>query len=183
MPSRLLAVSLSAPSSAHLSLAPSEARWPTPSAARHLFDDTNVSQKPSKRHVPAHRARNVKAHVDALKGNDVVLNLFDDVQLTVHKTKVEKYLKDNFVWHGRSDDGDIVTLALVRGVMTGTVTGHGRAFEIAPDVNGTYVVNELDSAAFPTDDPVGVNLEPDDRARTCAGDVAGGGSGAGRDRR
>ncbi len=33
--------------------------------------------------------RNVKAHVDVLKDNDVVLNLFDDVQLTVHKIKVE----------------------------------------------------------------------------------------------
>jgi hypothetical protein len=142
-------------------------------AARPLFDGTNVSQKPGKRHVPSLRTRNVKAHVDALKGNDVVLNLFDDLQLTVHKIKVEKYLKDNFVWHGRSNDGDIVTLALVRGVMTGTVTGHGRAFEIAPDVNGTYVVNELDSASFPTDDPVGVNLVPD-----VAGDVVGGGSGA-----
>ena len=147
-------------------------------AAKHLFDDTNVNQKPSKRHVPSLRTKNVKAHVDALKGNDVVLNLFDDVQLTVHKIKVEKYLKDNFVWHGRSDDGDIVTLALVRGVMTGTVTGHGHAFEIAPDVNGTYVVNELDSASFPTDDPVGFNLEPD-IAPDVAGDVAGGGSGAG----
>ena len=78
------------------------------------------------------------------------------------------------MWHGRSDDGDIVTLALVRGVMTGTVTANGHAFEIAPDVNGTYVVNELDSAAFPTDDPVGFDLEPDDRGRTWAGDVAGG---------
>jgi len=149
-------------------------------SARRLFDDSNVSQKPSKRHVPTHRARNVKAHVEVLKDSDIVVNLFDDVELTVHKTKVERYLTDQFVWHGRTDDGDIVTLALVRGVMTGTVTANGRAFEIAPDVNGTYVVNELDSAAFPTDDPVGFDLAPVIGAGpAAAGDVTGGSTGTG----
>ena len=149
-------------------------------SARRLFDDSNVSQKPSQRHVPTHRARNVKAHLDVLKDSDVVVNLFDDVELTVHKTKVERYLKDQFVWHGRTDDGDIVTLALVRGVMTGTVTTNGRAFEIAPDVNGTYVVNELDSAAFPTDDPVGFDLAPIiGPGPAVAGDATGGSTGTG----
>jgi hypothetical protein len=143
-------------------------------AAKRLFDDANVDQKPSKRHIPTHRARNVKAHLDALKDSDVVLNLFDDLQLTVHKTKVERYLTDHFVWHGRTDDGDIVTLALVRGVMTGMVTANGQTFEITPDADGTYVVNELDSAAFPTDDPVGMDIQPALTGPDVALDVTGG---------
>jgi hypothetical protein len=147
-------------------------------SARKLLDDASIGGA-SRRHLPALRVRKAKGHPNVLTDSDVIVNLFDDLQLTVHRTGVEKYLKDHFVWHGRTDDGDIVTIALVRGVMMVTVHGNGRSFEVAPEGNGTYVVTELDSASFPTEDPAGDNAEPivtpggDDRA---AGDAASGSS-------
>ena len=46
-----------------------------------------------------------------------------------------------------------MTLSLVRGALAGTVYRFGQTFDIVSDGNGLYRISELDSAAFPTDDP------------------------------
>ena len=105
-------------------------------------------------HAAPDRARAArKASLKALDAPALLLNLFDNTEVAVTRTKVERPRADRLVWHGRGADGSQVALSLVRGALAGTGYSFGQTFDIVSDGNGLYRISELDSAAFPTDDP------------------------------
>ena len=119
-----------------------------------LFDGSLAprAEKPGRPHLTV-RGRRATASLKALDAPALLLNLFDNTEVAVTRTKVERPRADRLVWHGRGDDGSQVTLSLVRGALAGTVYRFGQTFDIVSDGNGLYRISELDSAAFPTDDP------------------------------
>ena len=125
------------------------------------------------------RGRRAAVALRALDAPAVSLNLFDNTEIAVTRTKVEHPRADRLVWHGRGEDGSQVVLALVKGALAGTVYRKGQTFDIVSDGNGLYRISELDSAAFPTDDPY-LDTPPADKpgnpgapvAPAAAGDAA-----------
>jgi peptidyl-Asp metalloendopeptidase len=99
------------------------------------------------------RSRRAKAVLSALNAPALSLNLFDNTEIAVTRTKVDRPRADRLVWHGRGDDGSQVALAVVKGALAGTVYTFGQTFDVVADGNGLYRVSELDSTAFPTEDP------------------------------
>ena len=99
------------------------------------------------------RSRRAKATLNALNAPALLVNLFDNTQIAVTKTKVERPRADRLVWHGRGEDGSQVVLSVVKGMMAGTIYRDGQTFDVVADGNGLYRIAELDAAAFPTDDP------------------------------
>lgn len=107
----------------------------------------------SRRDVPAKRLRKAKVHLPALNSASVRLQLFDDVQPTLTRTRVSRPGADTLVWMGEDEHGTRAVLTVAKGVLTGTVFADNRAFEVTLDPDGQYAVTELDPGAFPTDDP------------------------------
>ncbi len=128
-------------------------------APARLFENAKPGAKPTQKPVPAARARKARPRLDKLNSSAISVNLFDNVEQVVTRTKVDRPAADRFVWHGRTEDGGDATFAVVNGVLTGTVFADGRSFEITSDPDGDYTIAELDPAAFPTEDP------PLDRSR------------------
>jgi hypothetical protein len=112
-----------------------------------------ASSAASRRDVPARRVRKARVNPTALDSATMRLHLFDDVQPTLKRKKVNRPSADRMVWVGDDDRGAQAVLSLVRGVLTGTVYADNRAFEISIDPDGQYSVAELDPSSFPTDDP------------------------------
>src|SRR6188768_3441993 len=119
-----------------------------------LFDGSFAprAERPGTPHLTV-RGRRAKASLQALNAPALSLNLFDNTEVAVTRTKVERPRADRLVWHGRGADGSQVALSLVRGALAGTVYSFGQTFDIVSDGNDLYRISELDSAAFPTDDP------------------------------
>ncbi len=119
-----------------------------------LFDGSFATrpERPGTPHLTV-RGRRAKASLKALDAPALLLNLFDNTQTAVTRTKVERPRADRLVWHGRGADGSQVALSVVKGALAGTVYSFGQTFDIVSDGNGLYRISELDSAAFPTDDP------------------------------
>ncbi|WP_157899482.1 reprolysin-like metallopeptidase [Luteitalea pratensis] len=113
-----------------------------------------ASSAASRRDVPARRVRKARLNPLALDSATMRLHLFDDVQPTMKRKKLSRPSSDTMVWVGDSENGAQAVLAVVRGVLTGTVFADSRTFEISIDPDGQYSVAELDPGAFPTDDPV-----------------------------
>ncbi len=131
--------------------------WSAPSSGQtlpRLFDGA-FPASPSKPGTLRLNVRSRKARValQALDAPALSMNLFDNTEIAVTKTKVERPRADRLVWHGRGDDGSQVALSVVKGALAGTVYRFGQTFDIVSDRNGLYRVSELDAAAFPTDDP------------------------------
>ena len=118
-----------------------------------LFDAAQPGAKPTERPVRPHQARKARLRLNVLDAPAFELNLFDNANRVVTRTKVERPAADRFVWHGRTDDDGFVTIAVVKGVATGTVFLDGRSFEFKSDADGDYTIDELNAAAFPTEDP------------------------------
>ena len=117
-----------------------------------LFEAPSPNAHASKRAVKAHQVRKARLRLELLDTPEFTLNLFDNAERVVRKTKVDRPANDRFVWHGRTDDGGIVSFAVVKGVATGTVFLDGRTFEVTSDGKGDYDIAELNPAAFPTED-------------------------------
>ena len=113
-----------------------------------------ASSAATRRDVPARRVRKARFNPAALDSATMRLQLFDDVQPTLRRKKLNRPANDRMVWVGEGDHGAQAVVAVVRGVMTGVVYADNRAFEISVDPDGQYSVAELDPAAFPTDDPI-----------------------------
>ncbi len=130
-----------------------------------LFDPPRSNAR-----VPAnarnHQARRAHLRFDVLNSPEFILNLFDNAERRVRRTKVEQPGRNAYVWHGRTDDNGFVTFAVVNGVATGTVFLDGRSFEITPADAGDYTVAELNAAAFPAEDE---SLPPADRGGNASG--------------
>lgn len=99
------------------------------------------------------RGRRAQTSLKSLDAPALLLNLFDDTEVAVTRTKVERPRADRLIWHGRGEDGSQVALAVVKGALAGTVYRFGQTFDVVPDGNNVYRISELDSAAFPSDDP------------------------------
>ena len=111
--------------------------------------------RPTERPIRPHQARKARLRLEVLESPSFVLNLFDNAERVVTRTKVERPdadRADQYVWHGKTDDDGIVTFAVVNGVATGTVFLDGRSFEITMDPDGDYTIAELNPAAFPVDE-------------------------------
>ena len=83
-----------------------------------LFDSARSGARPTERPVRPHQARKARLRLEHLDKPAFVLNLFDNAERVVTRTKVERPRADRLVWHGRTDDGGIVTFAVVRGIAT-----------------------------------------------------------------
>ncbi len=81
------------------------------------------------------------------------LHLFDDLQPTLTRTKVQRPSAGKLVWQGEDEFGAQAVFTVARGVLTGTVFADHRTFEITLEPDGQYAVAELEPGAFPTDDP------------------------------
>jgi hypothetical protein len=139
-----------------LALALVAAFAPAPVAAQTVPDlllPPQASSAASRRDVPARRVRKARLNPAALNSATVRLQLFDDVQPTVSRKKVDRPAPDKMVWVGANDSGAQAVLTVARGVLTGTVFADNRTFEIGIEPDGQYSVAELDPGAFPTDDP------------------------------
>ncbi|WP_239488671.1 reprolysin-like metallopeptidase [Luteitalea sp. TBR-22] len=137
---------------------------PTPvqaQSAPDLFVAAQGGSNASRRDVPSRRVRKARLNLNALNAPTMRLRLFDDVQPVLTRTRIKQPAADQLVWIGRGDNGEQAVLAMARGVMTGTVFADGRVFEIGLEPDGQYSIAEIDSAAFPTDDPEfeGINFE------------------------
>jgi hypothetical protein len=130
---------------------------PPPVAAQTVPDlllPPQASAAASRRDVPARRVRKARMNLAALNSATIRLQLFNDVQPTVKRTKLDRPAADKMVWVGEDEYGAQAVLTVARGVLTGTVFADHRTFEIAIEPDGQYSVAELDPSAFPTDDPV-----------------------------
>jgi hypothetical protein len=139
-----------------LALALVAAFAPAPVAAQTVPDlllPPQASSAASRRDVPARRVRKARLNPAALNSATLRLQLFDDVQPTVSRKKVDRPAPDKMVWVGANDSGAQAVLTVARGVLTGTVFADNRTFEIGIEPDGQYSVAELDPGAFPTDDP------------------------------
>ena len=107
-------------------------------------------------HPRALRSRHVRAAAAAIAESDaIVLNLFDDTEVTARRTKLHQPRPNAFVWQGRLEgaEGGDVTLAVTDSVVAGTAFLHGRTFEISFAGGNVHEIREIDPAAYPTDDP------------------------------
>ena len=156
VPTFLLTAALSA-----LAPYPSEAQPPTD-----LLLPPQASAAAPRGKATARRARKARVDSTALSGSDIRLQLFDDLQVELTRKKIDRPASNKLVWVGENADGAQGVLTVSDGVLTGTVFADHRAFEITIEPDGDYAVAELDSAAFPTDDPVAGGLE------AAAGDAA-----------
>jgi hypothetical protein len=129
---------------------------PIPAAAQAVPDllvAAKASSAATRRDVPSRRGRKVGINAAALNSATLRLQLFDDLQLTVHRKTLGRPGTDKIVWVGDGENGAQAVLTMVRGVLTGTVFADHRTFEITIEPDGQYSVAELDPGAFPTDDP------------------------------
>lgn len=117
-----------------------------------LFEAPSPNARASERAVRPHQARKARLRLELLDTPAFTLNLFDNAERVVQRTKIDRPTEDRFVWHGRTDDGGFVSFAVVNGMATGTVFLDGRTFEITADAEGEYDITELNPAAFPTED-------------------------------
>jgi hypothetical protein len=122
---------------------------------------------PARRDVPARRQRPAQVDVNALAGESMRVQLFDDAILTLRRATLEQVADGRFVWTGNDEAGAQGVITVVDGVLTGTVFADHKVFEITVAPDGQYSVTELDSAAFPSDDP------PVDAADVDAGEAPG----------
>ena len=125
-----------------------------------LFENGRPGATPKDRPVKPHQVRKARLRLEALDAEALVLNLFDNAERVVRRTKVSRPGPQQMIWQGQTDDG-VVTFAVVNGKATGTAYLDGRSFEVTADADGDYTVAELNAAAFPPDvDP----MEPDQPA-------------------
>lgn len=151
----LLIVALLAPAMPGSGLSVSAQSLPT------LFESGRPGARLTKRPVRPHQARKAKLRLEALNVPAFRLNLFDNADRIAYRTRVDDHGSGRYSWLGTTDDGGIVSFAVVAGVTTGTVYLDGRSFEIIPDADGEHTIEELNAAAFPTEEgPDGV-LEAD----------------------
>ena len=80
----------------------------------------------------------------------LVLNLFDDVSLTAVLDRIDP-ARDGLTWVGRvaGREHSWVTLAVVDGVMAGSIIMPGAVYEIRHAGGGGYDVGEVDQSRFP----------------------------------
>ena len=97
--------------------------------------------RPTERPIRPHQARKARLRLEALDSPVAFLNLFDNAERVVTRTKVERPDGDRYIWHGKTDDDGIVTFAVVNGVATGTVFMDDRSFEITTDPDGDYTIS------------------------------------------
>lgn len=139
-----------------LALALVAAFAPAPVVAQAVPDlllPAQASSVASRRDVPARRVRKARINPAALNSATIRLQLFDDLQPTVNRQTLSRPAPDKMIWVGANESGVQVVLAVVRGVVTGTVFADNRTFEIGLEPDGQYSVAEIDPAAYPTDDP------------------------------
>jgi hypothetical protein len=152
--SRLLIPAFLVAALSALGSAPAIAQPPTD-----LLLPAQASSAATRRDVPARRVRKARVNVSALNNATIRLQLFDDLQPTLTRKKVERPAADKLVWHGADDFGTQAVFAVSKGVLTGTVFSEAGVFEIGLEPDGQYSVAELDPGAFPTDDPMFDDLQ------------------------
>lgn len=136
-------------------------------------DPEGAAMKPNfpKKTLPS-KARHAKVNFSALSADELVLNLFDDVDVIAIRDRVVENLQGGSIWVGHIEDepDSQVTLAAKGQTLMGTVEWRNRVFEIVY-VNGTtHAVRENDPNKIPA------QFEPEDMSkespRTSAGDLA-----------
>jgi peptidyl-Asp metalloendopeptidase len=136
-------------------------------------DPEGAAMKPNfpKKTLPS-KARHAKVNFNALSADELVLNLFDDMEVIAIRDRVVENLQGGAIWVGHIEDepDSQVTLAAKGQTLMGTVEWRNRVFEIVY-VNGTtHAVRENDPNKIPAE------FEPEDISkespRTSAGDLA-----------
>jgi hypothetical protein len=105
--------------------------------------------------IAASRAGSARVNGQALSAERIELSLFEDAQLTARRTSRSHPRDGSTVWHGRLEapHAGEVTLALVDGALSGSITADGRMFEVSYAGDGVHEVREVNPALFPTEDP------------------------------
>jgi hypothetical protein len=109
------------------------------------------------------RSRYVAVDFDALGGvgattasapATLLLNLFPDATFTAERDRVEPTSSGHgmtWVGHLRGVAGSSVTLVAEDGVLAGTISGGGHAYNVSYVGDGVHVIHEVDPGAFPPD--------------------------------
>ena len=109
----------------------------------------------------------------------LLLNLFDDVSLTAALDRVEP-ARGGLTWVGHipGRERSTVTLAVVDGLMAGSIIMPGAAYAIRHAGGGVYDVGEVDTSRFPAEAESVPVRRPFGEAVQAAGDAAPDGGGA-----
>ena len=107
------------------------------------------------------RSRSVRARLNLLGNQEtIILNLFDDTELTLVRDRIERKGKGRLVWIGHVEgnpDSEAI-LAVRRKAMMGTVRVGEDVYEIVYMGNRTHVVRQIDpDARAPHSDPIPVS--------------------------
>ncbi len=102
------------------------------------------------------RSRYVLFDFDYLKESEsIVLNLFDDVSVTVVRDRIEERSENCYTWFGQVPGRGYssVILTVENWDMAGYISIDAKTYHVRPLGNEIHVVRELDSCAFPSDVP------------------------------
>lgn len=116
------------------------------------------------------RVRGARADVSALERDTIHVALFEDLEFTFGRVRVERPTAQRLVWVGVDDYGTQAVFTVARGVLTGTIHAERGTFEVRRRPGGEYLVVEIDPGTYPTDDPESA-LEPE--PAVAAADLAG----------
>lgn len=112
----------------------------------------SIQQKPMVK-----RIRLVSLNVELLKNDNILLNLFNDVSITAHKTRVIKQDADGVItWVGYVvNEHNAVIITQQGNEVTGSVWLNNIYYSIQPLEQGIHLISEVDQSKFPPDEPEG----------------------------
>ena len=102
------------------------------------------------------QSRYVHVNFGYLKeAKSIVLNLFDNVSVTVVRERLERRSESRYSWFGRVSEmkHSSVVLTIENGNMAGNVTIDGKRYQVRPVGDGVHSVREIDQSAFPPEAP------------------------------
>jgi hypothetical protein len=123
---------------------------------RRLLELANGQAAPSRGPRVAETRRALgRVDTQALSFDRLELTPFADVRVVARRTSRSHPRTGSTIWHGKLEapDRGEVTLAMVNGVLTGTLNVDGRQFEIGFAGGGLHEIREVNPSLFPTDDP------------------------------
>ncbi len=136
---------------------------PLPQNAPPLFQDAGFQVSAANVNPAVVRSRTVTTDfsllatevtsADAQPNPTLTLNLFDNATFTAVRDRLEALEGGGYAWSGHLEGIELsqVTLVVLDGVVSGSITLPGANYQIRPDANGFQIIQEINDAALPPD--------------------------------